>query len=430
MLLEIDNDIALKFENGNGFETGILIGARRDDRIIVLESIITPIDDETSIKDKKSKLDALWIANHCENITKMLPSGLEIVGVISTLDHNKKLDDVIWECFGEDETNEKDYRVLISISQNNSLQCLLYDMKNWGSSVQSRQDFKPNLTDKFLKISTKLPLYINSIFDTKLSLGKNLRDIFLHWEKEVSKLFPVFDEKVLNNDKYVQSRIDSIFNKNSHISFYGENLFFVLMNGNTSSSESLFIEGHVCGVSYVLKSDLVGSSVELLKKDLYNNLKYKLAEIENEMSGNEEDDEEENNPFEDPTFWKQKVLSKIILPPRYSLLSGEKSKIEYLGCSNEGKELRINNWKFLLGESAKESSILEENEIVVEKVSLKNNNDVKDVKKNEKMADNMNVFPSTNEGTKKNSSKSNLFFYILTAFVVCLFITILNKKLK
>ena len=84
-MLEIDSDVANKFSFCDENDIGVVCGMRREDKLIILEYIATPKEDEEENNNKSTKLNVDWISNHCENIQKMLPTGLEVEKIISNL---------------------------------------------------------------------------------------------------------------------------------------------------------------------------------------------------------------------------------------------------------------------------------------------------------------------------------------------------------
>jgi hypothetical protein len=176
---------------------------------------------------------------------------------------------VIWECFGVDDSISKDFRVLITNDQNKSLKCLLYDMKNWGSSIEIKFETKKNLYERILTLNSRIPLHIISTLDFKKTLKANFIEIIASWCGYLNeKLYLVMDGKFLSKEIEKEKASNIFKNKESEIEFYGEDLTFIFNNSN-SDQNAFRIEGSIYVVAYILKTDTIGESIKVKKNCVF-----------------------------------------------------------------------------------------------------------------------------------------------------------------
>uniref|UniRef100_A0A8D2B2F5 Protein odr-4 homolog n=1 Tax=Sciurus vulgaris TaxID=55149 RepID=A0A8D2B2F5_SCIVU len=194
---------------GKAFVSGLLIGQCSSQKDYVLLATRTPPKEEQNenLKHPKAKLDNLdeeWATEHANQVSRMLPGGLLVLGVfiITTLELANDFQNALrrlifameksmnrkrlWN-FKEDEVSE---RVILHIcSSTKKISCRTYDVHDPKSSARPADwKYQSGLSTSWLSLECTIHIDIHiplSSTSVNYTLEKNTKNGLIRWAKQI-----------------------------------------------------------------------------------------------------------------------------------------------------------------------------------------------------------------------------------------------------
>ncbi|XP_036725588.1 protein odr-4 homolog isoform X1 [Balaenoptera musculus] len=217
---------------GKAFVSGLLIGQCSSQKDYVILATRTPPKEEQdeSSKHSKAKLDNLdeeWATEHANQVSRMLPGGLLVLGVfiITTLEMGNEFQNILHRlmCFPlfqlvfavEKSMNKKrlwnftdeevSERVTLHFcSSTKKIFCRTYDIHNPKSSAKPADwKYQNGLSASWL--SLECTVYINihvplSTTSVSYTLEKNTKNGLIHWAKQIENSIYLINGQVKDED--------------------------------------------------------------------------------------------------------------------------------------------------------------------------------------------------------------------------------------
>ncbi|XP_057396934.1 protein odr-4 homolog [Balaenoptera acutorostrata] len=209
---------------GKAFVSGLLIGQCSSQKDYVILATRTPPKEEQdeSSKHSKAKLDNLdeeWATEHANQVSRMLPGGLLVLGVfiITTLEMGNEFQNVLhrlvfaveksmnkkrlWN-FTDEEVSER--VTLHFCSSTKKIFCRTYDIHNPKSSAKPADwKYQNGLSTSWL--SLECTVYINihvplSTTSVSYTLEKNTKNGLIHWAKQIENSIYLINGQVKDED--------------------------------------------------------------------------------------------------------------------------------------------------------------------------------------------------------------------------------------
>ncbi|XP_007451209.1 PREDICTED: protein odr-4 homolog isoform X2 [Lipotes vexillifer] len=209
---------------GKGFVSGLLIGQCSSQKDYVILATRTPPKEEQdeSSKHSKAKLDNLdeeWATEHANQVSRMLPGGLLVLGVfiITTLEMGNEFQNTLhrlvfaveksmnkkrlWN-FTDEEVSER--VTLHFCSSTKKIFCRTYDIHNPKSSAKPADwKYQNGLSASWL--SLECTVYINihvplSTTSVSYTLEKNTKNGLIHWAKQIENNIYLINGQVKDED--------------------------------------------------------------------------------------------------------------------------------------------------------------------------------------------------------------------------------------
>ncbi|XP_068397529.1 protein odr-4 homolog [Eschrichtius robustus] len=209
---------------GKAFVSGLLIGQCSSQKDYVILATRTPPKEEQdeSSKHSKAKLDNLdeeWATEHANQVSRMLPGGLLVLGVfiITTLEMGNEFQNILhrlvfaveksmnkkrlWN-FTDEEVSER--VTLHFCSSTKKIFCRTYDIHNPKSSAKPADwKYQNGLSASWL--SLECTVYINihvplSTTSVSYTLEKNTKNGLIHWAKQIENSIYLINGQVKDED--------------------------------------------------------------------------------------------------------------------------------------------------------------------------------------------------------------------------------------
>ncbi|XP_022449087.1 protein odr-4 homolog isoform X1 [Delphinapterus leucas] len=209
---------------GKAFVSGLLIGQCSSQKDYVILATRTPPKEEQdeSSKHSKAKLDNLdeeWATEHANQVSRMLPGGLLVLGVfiITTLEMGNEFQNTLhrlvfaveksmnkkrlWN-FTDEEVSER--VTLHFCSSTKKIFCRTYDIHNPKSSAKPADwKYQNGLSASWL--SLECTVYINihvplSTTSVSYTLEKNTKNGLIHWAKQIENSIYLINGQVKDED--------------------------------------------------------------------------------------------------------------------------------------------------------------------------------------------------------------------------------------
>ncbi|XP_033293891.1 protein odr-4 homolog isoform X2 [Orcinus orca] len=209
---------------GKAFVSGLLIGQCSSQKDYVILATRTPPKEEKdeSSKHSKAKLDNLdeeWATEHANQVSRMLPGGLLVLGVfiITTLEMGNEFQNTLhrlvfaveksmnkkrlWN-FTDEEVSER--VTLHFCSSTKKTFCRTYDIHNPKSSAKPADwKYQNGLSASWL--SLECTVYINihvplSTTSVSYTLEKNTKNGLIHWAKQIENSIYLINGQVKDED--------------------------------------------------------------------------------------------------------------------------------------------------------------------------------------------------------------------------------------
>ncbi|XP_059987519.1 protein odr-4 homolog isoform X2 [Lagenorhynchus albirostris] len=209
---------------GKAFVSGLLIGQCSSQKDYVILATRTPPKEEQdeSSKHSKAKLDNLdeeWATEHANQVSRMLPGGLFVLGVfiITTLEMGNEFQNTLhrlvfaveksmnkkrlWN-FTDEEVSER--VTLHFCSSTKKTFCRTYDIHNPKSSAKPADwKYQNGLSASWL--SLECTVYINihvplSTTSVSYTLEKNTKNGLIHWAKQIENSIYLINGQVKDED--------------------------------------------------------------------------------------------------------------------------------------------------------------------------------------------------------------------------------------
>ncbi|XP_026938800.1 protein odr-4 homolog isoform X2 [Globicephala melas] len=209
---------------GKAFVSGLLIGQCSSQKDYVILATRTPPKEEQdeSSKHSKAKLDNLdeeWATEHANQVSRMLPGGLLVLGVfiITTLEMGNEFQNTLhrlvfaveksmnkkrlWN-FTDEEVSER--VTLHFCSSTKKTFCRTYDIHNPKSSAKPADwKYQNGLSASWL--SLECTVYINihvplSTTSVSYTLEKNTKNGLIHWAKQIENSIYLINGQVKDED--------------------------------------------------------------------------------------------------------------------------------------------------------------------------------------------------------------------------------------
>ncbi|XP_059794048.1 protein odr-4 homolog isoform X1 [Balaenoptera ricei] len=209
---------------GKAFVSGLLIGQCSSQKDYVILATRTPPKEEQdeSSKHSKAKLDNLdeeWAIEHANQVSRMLPGGLLVLGVfiITTLEMGNEFQNILhrlvfaveksmnkkrlWN-FTDEEVSER--VTLHFCSSTKKIFCRTYDIHNPKSSAKPADwKYQNGLSASWL--SLECTVYINihvplSTTSVSYTLEKNTKNGLIHWAKQIENSIYLINGQVKDED--------------------------------------------------------------------------------------------------------------------------------------------------------------------------------------------------------------------------------------
>ncbi|XP_059947114.1 protein odr-4 homolog isoform X1 [Mesoplodon densirostris] len=209
---------------GKAFVSGLLIGQCSSQKDYVILATRTPPKEEKdeSSKHSKAKLDNLdeeWATEHANQVSRMLPGGLLVLGVfiITTLEMGNEFQNTLhrlvfaveksmnkkrlWN-FTDEEVSER--VTLHFCSSTKKIFCRTYDIHNPKSSAKPADwKYQNGLSASWL--SLECTVYINihvplSTTSVSYTLEKNTKNGLIHWAKQIENSIYLINGQIKDED--------------------------------------------------------------------------------------------------------------------------------------------------------------------------------------------------------------------------------------
>ncbi|KAM9108476.1 protein odr-4 homolog isoform 1-T2 [Megaptera novaeangliae] len=209
---------------GKAFVSGLLIGQCSSQKDYVILATRTPPKEEQdeSSKHSKAKLDNLdeeWATEHANQVSRMLPGGLLVLGVfiITTLEMGNEFQSILhrlvfaveksmnkkrlWN-FTDEEVSER--VTLHFCSSTKKIFCRTYDIHNPKSSAKPADwKYQNGLSASWLSLECTVYINIHVPLPTtsvSYTLEKNTKNGLIHWAKQIENSIYLINGQVKDED--------------------------------------------------------------------------------------------------------------------------------------------------------------------------------------------------------------------------------------
>uniref|UniRef100_A0A8D2B2P2 Protein odr-4 homolog n=1 Tax=Sciurus vulgaris TaxID=55149 RepID=A0A8D2B2P2_SCIVU len=290
---------------GKAFVSGLLIGQCSSQKDYVLLATRTPPKEEQNenLKHPKAKLDNLdeeWATEHANQVSRMLPGGLLVLGVfiITTLELANDFQNALrrlifameksmnrkrlWN-FKEDEVSE---RVILHIcSSTKKISCRTYDVHDPKSSARPADwKYQSGLSTSWLSLECTIHIDIHiplSSTSVNYTLEKNTKNGLIRWAKQIENGVYSINGQVKDEDSDLLEGQKKSLRGNTQATSHSFNvqvLTQLLLNSDHRSTATV----QICSGSVNLKGSVkcrayihnnkpkVKDAVQAVKRDILN----------------------------------------------------------------------------------------------------------------------------------------------------------------
>ncbi|KAM5144120.1 protein odr-4 homolog isoform 1-T1 [Callospermophilus lateralis] len=307
---------------GKAFVSGLLIGQCSSQKDYVILATRTPPKEEQNenLKHPKAKLDNLdeeWATEHANQVSRMLPGGLLVLGVfiITTLEVANDFQNALrrlifameksmnrkrlWN-FTEEEISE---RVILHIcSSTKKISCRTYDVHDPKSSARPADwKYQSGLSTSWLSLDCTIHIDIHiplSSTSVSYTLEKNTKNGLTRWAKQIENGVYLINGQVKDEDCDLLEGQKKSFRGNTQAtshSFDVRVLTQLLLNSDHRSTATV----QICSGSVNLKGSVkcrayihsnkpkVKDAMQAVKRDLLNTVAYRCEILFEDLLLNE-----------------------------------------------------------------------------------------------------------------------------------------------
>ncbi|XP_023220949.1 protein odr-4 homolog isoform X1 [Centruroides sculpturatus] len=302
----------------NSFKTGLLIGQSTLQKDIVVHICTTPSQDEVAVKDsdkekdsKKGKqvkkkpeiqdeLNENWICQHAKQVTRMLPGGLDILGIfviagqdeLNKLQHNlRQILFAIFKVLSKDQKlslcHENTEKILLQIATfAQKFVCRTFDVSDYKSSAKPAEwkqfsgVFQWHKLECKFNLDFRIPVDKNKITH---SLLKQIEIGLLPFFNTTSRAAALVNGKFRKDEELLDPSMEGKKGKHSNKSsqqYFALDLFLPLHLNNSDDkdpqilecSAAMTVKGTIQCRAYIHNKGTVKEAIQVLKHDIIRSM--------------------------------------------------------------------------------------------------------------------------------------------------------------
>jgi len=292
----VENYIKELFSYGIQFQIGLLIGQTLSNRDLVFTFIPTPFQEENQESTTKAQsfetIDDLWISEHARQVLRMLPGGIDIIGIFSLAptetvkSRTGLLQQILNSIYSVQKLQTTNLatteRLLFHIcSQTRKYSCKTLDVSNKQNSFRPAEfKFQPFLSN-FKCFTSIYKLDVDVFFENSgVTFKQSILEPVL---KEIEDSFAVIDNRIIPNDDSTPIEKAVLKRKNPDCNV---DLLVAPRESHTSQSTIVGcakVSGHINCRAYVFSKEEISFAIKSLKKDLVNSITTRLELLSEEL---------------------------------------------------------------------------------------------------------------------------------------------------